>query len=163
MLDLASYHFRIFNFMIKEKVNQVSGTILKLFGFFMFSLAVGGGLGYLLITYLNFDIVHRKGTVGSEVVKANIESIPHQLPLVADGPVKNVILFIGDGMGLGQITATRYRYYGPTGRLHMERMPVTALVNTFAAKDQLITDSGAGATALATGHKTNIGMLGVTP
>ena len=66
-------------------------------------------------------------------------------------------------MGLGQITATRYRYYGPNGRLNMERMPVTGLVNTFAAGDQLVTDSGAGATALATGHKTDIGMIGVTP
>ncbi len=149
--------------MARKKVSHFSRVVLKLLGFFIFSLAVGLGLGYLLITSLNFDVVHRKGTTSSPVLQTDTNAHQPKMPLIENEPIKNVILFIGDGMGLGQVTATRYRYYGPAGRLHMERMPVTGLLNTFAATDQWITDSGAGATALATGHKTDIGMIGVTP
>ena len=135
----------------------------KILAFFLFSLAVGIGVGYLLITYLNFDIVHRKGTTSTKVLlsEQNVIAKAEKLPFLPDTIIKNVIIFIGDGMGLNQITATRYRYHGPYGRLNMERMPVTGLVSTFAAGDALITDSGAGGTALSTGYKTGIGMVGV--
>jgi len=75
--------------------------------------------------------------------------------------VKNVILMIGDGMGLAQVAAARIRAVGPDGRLHMDRMPVTGFVTTHS--EQLVTDSAAGATALATGYKTNNGMVSVRP
>jgi alkaline phosphatase len=149
--------------MVKKKALHIITPLLKVLGLLVFSLALGLGLGYFLVTYLNFDIVHREGTVSSEVSRPEVEEDSGKLPLIEDTPIKNIILFIGDGMGLGQIAATRYRYLGPEGRLSMERMPVTGLINTFAADHQLITDSGAGATALATGYKTDIGMIGVTP
>src|SRR4030042_4817023 len=76
--------------------------------------------------------------------------------------VKNVILCIGDGMGIGQIVATRVRIYGAFGRLNFEKMPVTGFPNT-CSSDNLITDSGAAGTALATGYKTNNNMIGVGP
>jgi alkaline phosphatase len=71
---------------------------------------------------------------------------------------KNIILFIGDGMGLAQVTAAKVA----NGSLEMERCPVTGFVTTWAA-DHLTTDSAAAATALATGFKTNNEMLGVSP
>jgi alkaline phosphatase len=46
--------------------------------------------------------------------------------------------------------------------LEIEKMPVVGLVKTHAANNW-ITDSASGATAIATGHKTNVGMVGVTP
>ncbi|MFN4081700.1 MAG: alkaline phosphatase [Saprospiraceae bacterium] len=71
---------------------------------------------------------------------------------------RNVILMIGDGMGLTQVTAAMYASPAP---LHMERMPVTGLITTHSAKD-LITDSAAGATAFACGVKTYNGVIGMT-
>jgi alkaline phosphatase len=73
-------------------------------------------------------------------------------PLLPASRVQNVILFIGDGMGMNQVTASRIKMLGAGTRLHMERMPVTGLLTT-DCEDSLITDSGAAATALATGQK----------
>jgi alkaline phosphatase len=76
--------------------------------------------------------------------------------------VKNVILLIGDGMGLPQVNAVRLQVLGRSGRLTIEQMPVTGIITTDAA-DYIITDSAAGATAFATGHKTNNRMVSVLP
>lgn len=79
-----------------------------------------------------------------------------------NSPIENIVLLIGDGMGLAQVAATRIATYGADGRLHIERMPVTGLMNTHSA-DHLVTDSGAAGTALATGYRTNSGMISVSP
>ena len=71
---------------------------------------------------------------------------------------KNIILMIGDGMGAAHLTGGKIT----KGALSIERMPVGGMVTTFA-KDKLVTDSAAAATALATGEKTNYGMISVTP
>lgn len=71
--------------------------------------------------------------------------------------VKNVILLIGDGMGLAQI------YAGLTanrGDLNLAKLLNIGFSKTSAA-DTYITDSAAGATAMATGHKTNNRAIGV--
>jgi len=81
------------------------------------------------------------------------------LSLFAENSVpNNIILFIGDGMGIQQVTAGKII----KGSLAMERCPVTGLVTTWSA-DHLVTDSAASATAMATGEKTNNGILGLTP
>jgi len=87
---------------------------------------------------------------------------PDKYPLVKGDKAKNIILFIGDGMGPTHVVAARIKYKGVAGRLAMERMPVTGLLNTFNA-DLLVTDSSAAATAMATGYKTKNGMISVTP
>lgn len=72
---------------------------------------------------------------------------------------RNVIIFIGDGMGINQV------YAGMTISDHefsLERFPYSGFCKTYSA-DSFITDSGAGATAIACGMKTNNGMIGVTP
>lgn len=70
---------------------------------------------------------------------------------------KNIILMIGDGMGLSQMYAT---YTATKDNLNMTRCPNIALVKTFSA-DDYITDSAAAGTAIATGHKTTNGMIGM--
>ncbi len=70
-------------------------------------------------------------------------------------PVKAVILFIGDGMGVGQVSAASAAL---GGGLALAKAPVTGLLRT-AATDRFVTDSAAAATALATGHRTRRGML----
>jgi alkaline phosphatase len=72
---------------------------------------------------------------------------------------KNVILMIGDGMGVAQVTAGRTH----KGSLELEQFPAGGLAVTHAAGDDYITDSAAGATAYASGVKTSNGMLGMKP
>ncbi|MFH1120358.1 MAG: alkaline phosphatase [Bacteroidota bacterium] len=72
---------------------------------------------------------------------------------------KNIILLIGDGMGLSQMYAA---YTTTRDNLNMTRCPNIALVKTFSEGDY-ITDSAAAGTAIATGYKTTNGMLGMLP
>jgi alkaline phosphatase len=81
-------------------------------------------------------------------------------PELRDTEVKNIILCIGDGMGLGQITLSRIQAAGPDGTLYMERMPFTGFIRTHST-NALVTDSAAATTALASGVKTNNGMIGI--
>ena len=69
----------------------------------------------------------------------------------------NVILMIGDGMGLTQITAAMYENGNKT---ILEEFPVIGFHKSHAI-DNLITDSAAGATAFACGEKTNVGEVGM--
>lgn len=73
--------------------------------------------------------------------------------------VKNIILLIGDGMGLG---ATASAFYANGGELTMTNLQTLGYVLTQSA-DNFTTDSAASGTAYATGVKTNNGYLGVGP
>lgn len=81
---------------------------------------------------------------------------------------KNVILFIGDGMGISTITAARIyegQKRGETGEensLSFERFPHVALVKTYNTNAQ-VPDSAGTATAMHSGVKTRIGVLGIGP
>lgn len=70
---------------------------------------------------------------------------------VIEKKVKNVILLIGDGMGVNQIYAG---YTVNKGKLNIERFKDIGFSKTYSA-NSYITDSGAGGTAIATGQKTN--------
>ena len=70
---------------------------------------------------------------------------------------KNVILLIGDGMGLAQIYAG---YTANKGQLSLFNIPTQGFSIT-KSSDSYITDSAAGATAMATGHKTNNRFISV--
>lgn len=73
--------------------------------------------------------------------------------------VRNVILMIGDGMGLGQVAAWMIENrYAPTA---FDRATYTAICKTYSANNR-VTDSGAAATAMATGVKTENSRIGVT-
>ena len=75
---------------------------------------------------------------------------------------KNVIMLIGDGMGIGPVVATRYTVAGRDGRLAMETMPYVGFSSTHSA-NRIVTDSAAAGTALATGVKTNNGTISLGP
>lgn len=74
-----------------------------------------------------------------------------------ESKVKNVILIIGDGMGLGAVCAAMY---ANGGELTLTNLRTMGYVKTHAANN-FGTDSAASGTAYATGHKTNNGSLGV--
>ncbi len=73
--------------------------------------------------------------------------------------VRNIILFIGDGMGTAHVYAGMSRSEKP---LALESFPFTGFSKTYSA-DNYVTDSGAGGTALACGVKTRNGMIGMGP
>ncbi len=78
-------------------------------------------------------------------------------PLVETKPAKNVILMIGDGMSLTQLSAAMFSSEKP---MAMEELTVTGLHKSHA-HDDLTTDSGAAATAFACGIKTYKFAIGV--
>jgi len=79
---------------------------------------------------------------------------------------KNVILFIGDGMGIGTVTAARIlegQLRGESGeenQLSFERFPDVALIKTYNTNQQT-PDSAGTMTAIVTGEKTRAGVLSV--
>ncbi|TVT37229.1 alkaline phosphatase [Hymenobacter setariae] len=72
-------------------------------------------------------------------------------------PLKNIILLIGDGMGPTQVTGGLIANHG---QLYMQQAQATGLSITCNQYGK-ITDSAASATAMATGHKTYNGALGI--
>ncbi|NVJ69523.1 MAG: alkaline phosphatase [Alphaproteobacteria bacterium] len=81
---------------------------------------------------------------------------------------KNVILFIGDGMGISTLTAGRILegqlagHSGEENYLSFERFPNTGLVKTYNV-DAQVADSAGTASALNTGSKTRIGVINTGP
>jgi alkaline phosphatase len=69
-------------------------------------------------------------------------------------PAKNVIFFLGDGMGATTISAARIYKYGEEGFLHMETMPRSARIKTYS-NDAMTTDSAPSMGAYMTGIKIN--------
>ena len=79
-----------------------------------------------------------------------------QMPPVTN-EVRNVIIMIGDGMGLEQVSCAWVLNHG---KLNLDSFPYIGLSRTYCT-NELITDSGAGGTALAIGQKTAYSCVGV--
>ncbi|RDV43832.1 alkaline phosphatase [Leifsonia sp. ku-ls] len=82
---------------------------------------------------------------------------------IANGPAKNVILLIGDGMGDSEITVARNYQYGAGGMLPgIDALPLTGQYTTYSlykdgankGKPDYVPDSAATGSAWATGTKT---------
>ena len=89
------------------------------------------------------------------------------IALLSMAQAKYVFMFIGDGMGPNQVlTAEMYQaaLKGKIGRvpLLMTQFPYSGQAATFSSSWG-ITDSAASGTCLASGKKTNNGMIGMTP
>lgn len=83
------------------------------------------------------------------------------------GRAKNVILFVGDGMGVSSVTAGRIfagqqkGLDGESYRLAMDQLPYSAMVKTYT-HDAQVADSAPTAAAMTTGVKSANGTIGVT-
>lgn len=77
------------------------------------------------------------------------------------GVAKNIIVFVGDGMGPNSITAGRIYRAGEESFLSWERFPHMAALKTYA-EDKTVTDSAASGTSLFTGVKTNYHVVGLS-
>lgn len=74
---------------------------------------------------------------------------------------KNLVIFIGDGMGLATLMATRSYMNDVQTELSFEKFPYSGLAKTYCINYQ-VPDSSCTATAILTGVKNNYGTIGVT-
>ena len=82
-------------------------------------------------------------------------------------PAKNIIIMLGDGMGVGHRSAARIVRYGvtggtPNGFLAMDEFPGTGLVTTYSL-NSIVTDSSPGMACYSTGNHANNNEQGVFP
>jgi len=73
-----------------------------------------------------------------------------------------VILLIGDGMGVSEVTAARYYQYGAAGRMQMDRLPSTGYQTTWSLKPGFApykVDYDPDSTATATMYVENAAQL----
>jgi alkaline phosphatase len=88
---------------------------------------------------------------------------------VVGGRAKNVILFLGDGMGDSEITIARNYHLGAAGRLQMDTLPLTGAYTTYSVTEKnpklpdYVPDSAATGTAWATGFKTSNNRVSTKP
>jgi alkaline phosphatase len=96
--------------------------------------------------------------VGLVVNDGEKESIVDSLVITVVDRTRNIVLLIGDGMGFEQIRAAGMYANGITGSLSFEELPYKGSVNTLNARGEL-TDSAAGATAMAAGVKVDNAVI----
>ncbi len=125
-------------------------------------------LGLLLAAATLFAQEPVLGAVSKEVSgnEATISGVPQQGSYTPDfkvdgsnGKIRNVILMIGDGMGITHVASA---FYANGGELTMTNLRTMGYVCTQSA-DNFTTDSAASGTAYATGSKTNNRCLGTSP
>ncbi len=119
--------------------------------------------GRLLILYLcAFSAVHAEENHWFSEGRAAVERAKELAPITSKA--KNIILFIGDGMGVTTVTAARIldgQRRGQPGEenlLSFEQLPYTALIKTYNT-DAQVADSAGTMTAIVTGVKTRVGVL----
>ena len=101
-------------------------------------------------------------TKGRDTELTYVMPQPYAVPVIEapkGNKVKNVILMIGDGMSLMHVYSA---WTANRGHLYLDNCQVVGLSKTYCA-NKLVTDSGAGGTAIATGQKTNYHCVGVDP
>ncbi|RMA57132.1 alkaline phosphatase [Ulvibacter antarcticus] len=86
-----------------------------------------------------------------------VSTVTSQTKLPLTKP-KNIILLIGDGMGLSEVSASLF--YNEN-KSNFERFTTIGLSKT-SSSNELVTDSASGATALSAGVKTYNGAIGVS-
>ncbi len=106
-------------------------------------------------------------TADGATMTATYEVGAWQLARAGARPARNVIMLVGDGMGVSHRTAARIVSRGQTlgktnAPLAMDTMDVTGMVMT-SALNATITDSAPGMSAYVTGHKANNNHVGVYP
>jgi alkaline phosphatase len=115
--------------------------------------------------------LHRLTATFSDATgSVSVESTVQVLGVSGDhegGEARNIIILLGDGMGVSHRTAARIVKYGvtagdPNGRLEMDAFPGLGLVSTHSL-NSIITDSAPGMACYSTGSHANNNQEGVYP
>lgn len=97
-----------------------------------------------------------------EKTEASVEEI-----IAEKGAAKNIILFVGDGMGVSTVTAARILdgqnkgMMGEENNLSFDKFPFAGLAKTYNV-DAQTPDSAGTMTAMMSGVKTDVGVIGVS-
>lgn len=112
-------------------------------------------LSFTLFSQYNYPSGNSKDSLNTYV------GLHYNVPIYPSGfkskKPRNIILMIGDGMGVAHV------YAGITangGRLYLSNFPYSGFSCTFSANNY-ITDSGAGGSAISTGHKSKNSRIGM--
>ena len=175
---LISLNFRKFSQwngmgrMTKKDSTVVAQTIQKAHSFgkpFRFWATPDSKTSWKAFTEMGVDFINTDmpfacasylGTLESRVYQNNITSNVYKPSYESDKkdiPVKNIILLIGDGNGLTQISSS---VLANGGDLTLTQFKSIGFIKTQSA-DDFTTDSAAAGTALATGTKTYNRAIGV--
>jgi alkaline phosphatase len=95
--------------------------------------------------------------VGGTVVTGHADD--ERTPRESRRKARNVIFFVGDGMGVSTVTATRVFSVGVAGQLVLDQFPYTALSRTYSA-DSITPDSAPTMSAMMSGVNTNQSVIG---
>jgi alkaline phosphatase len=117
---------------------------------------------FLGLDYINTDqplklkayLKKQSSNTVTDILGHEVKQLKNDFP---SNKVKNLIIMIGDGMGLSQISAG---VMANNGQLNITQINDIGLIKT-SAKDATITDSAAGASAYFVGEKTNNRAIGV--
>src|SRR5215475_1054896 len=119
-----------------------------------------------------FRIIEIKHAIGKpfdddEGKHENGKPFDHDFRRQDSRSIKNIIIMVGDGMGVAHRTAARIVRYGVTGGtsndyLAMDKFPGTGLVTTHSL-NSIITDSAPGMSGYVTGNHQNNNQEGVFP
>ncbi|XP_064613946.1 alkaline phosphatase, tissue-nonspecific isozyme-like [Liolophura sinensis] len=107
------------------------------------------------------DVAHWNN-LGQDELKATLEYTPNT------NVARNVILFVGDGMGVTTLTGSRIlkgqlkQRSGEEEQLSFEKFPYSAMIKVYNT-DAQVPDSAGTATAFLSGVKTRRGRIGVGP
>lgn len=97
----------------------------------------------------------------NEKAQNKLKHILNQQNKLNTNKAKNVIFFLGDGMGISTVAATRMFTGGEENYLSFEKFPYYGLSKTYCV-DKQVPDSACTATAYLNGVKTNYRSIGVT-
>ena len=130
---------------------------------------IAGALGAALIAAAPVALAATSGSDNADAraAAASGDRTADVRAAIQGGSARNVILFLGDGMGQSEITSARNYERGAAGRLSMDELPLTGDYTTYAveknnpAKPDYVTDSAASGTGWATGVKTYNGAISV--
>lgn len=112
-------------------------------------------LGYAALVGLSVTLA----ACGGEGSKGGLLAVN---PPGATTPTRNVLFFLGDGMGITTMTAARIYKVGEDGELTMDKLPETAFVHTYS-NDAQVTDSAPSMAAYMTGVKMNNEVISMSP
>jgi alkaline phosphatase len=156
--SITSVHFLVDGITVPGNLSAVSAT-------------VAGRLVVSLRAYSNSKAgIHTLSVVATQTDSQTVTANGNfeVVPLRPTGwGAKNIIILIGDGMGIAHRTAARIMKNGVSqgkanAALSMDLFPVTGMVMTHSI-NSIVTDSSPGASCYATGNKSANNQHGVFP
>ncbi len=125
----------------------------------------------LFLVSCNSVLLMPKGELWHSFLSGIIsDDVVDTLQKSADKKPKNIIILVGDGMGMGHVQLASLALNGAEEKINIDKMAVTGLLQTWSLGDSSdsimigsTTDSAASATAFATGCKTINGKISVDP